>query len=83
MCAATYDGLELLYRRVELRIRCRDEVLRLFHKGSERAGIIETGGRFYINRVRIVGVVIEYLFLQSIGFGGETVSERASRGCRR
>ena len=56
------------------------EALGLRHKRSERPVLLEAGGRLDIDRVALVGVLVEHLLLQPIGIGGKPVAQRARGG---
>jgi hypothetical protein len=76
------DRLEHLQRRVKLRVRNRGQNLGLLNERRKRTALVEPRRRLDIDRIRLVGIVVEHLLFEPVRIGGEAVAERARR-CRR
>jgi hypothetical protein len=74
--------LQDLNRRFQFRIGRSCQAFGSRHKARERSRFLQSGRRLDIERVRLVGLVVEDLLLEPIGIGGETVTKRAERSGR-
>jgi len=79
ICAFGNKRLEHLHRCVELRVLLLCETLGLLHERSHGAAIVEAGCGLDVDRIRLVGIIIEYLLFKPIGIGREPIAQRACR----
>ena len=69
--------------RVELRIRGPGQALGSRHEAAERPRYLQPRRRLDVERVHLIGVVIEDLLFEPVGIRREAVAQRAKRGGRR
>ena len=74
------EGLQHLDESVELRVASVRQPFREMNEVAERSMLpLDARGRLDVDRVRLVGVVVEDLLFEPVGIGGEPVPQRARR----
>jgi hypothetical protein len=77
------ERLQDFDRRFELRIGWPGQALGPRHEAGQRTRFIQAGCRFHIERVCLVGIVVEDLLFEPLGIRAKTVTKRTERGSRR
>ena len=77
------SGFSIFDQRFELRIARPGQALGLRDEARERSRFVRAGRRLDIDRVGLVGIVVEDLLFEPLGIGGEAVAQRADCGGRR